>query len=323
MRILALESGGTKLVAALVDEKARVLERRRRRRDPGSRAADTVAQLIALGRELLGGGDVAAVGWGFGGVVRRSDGFPLHCYHEPGWGAYDAPGRLREAFQVPVFTENDGNLAALAEAWPGVDEPPERSLLYVTLGTGVGGGFVQAGRIFCSGDAGEVEIGHVVHDPAGPPCPCGNRGCVEQYCSGPAVERRAAEVTGRRWSGAELMAAFRSGDAVAGQVAAEAAGVLGRALAAAVNLLAAEVVVLGGGLSQDNDPFVRLVEKETRPFVFPPFREGLRFRRSRWGEDVVCRGAAIHALQQLGVWPEVAGERRVAGGAGNSGTTGG
>lgn len=308
MEILCFESGGTKLVAALVDGTGRILQRRRVPRRKGDQARDTVGRLIELGRELLEGRRVAAVGWGFGGVVRRADGFPLHCYHEAGWGTYDAPRELAAAFGVPVFTENDCNLAALAEAWPADGTAPERSLLYVTLGTGVGGGFVQAGRLFRSGDTGEIEIGHIVHDPGGPPCPCGNRGCVEQYCSGPAVERLGEERTGRRWSGRELMAAFRSGDPTATGVVAEAVGVLSRALAAAVNLLAAEVVVLGGGLLRDNDPFLRVVEEETRPLVFPPFRVGLRFRRSRWGEDVVCRGAGIYALQQLGAWAEVAGE---------------
>jgi len=302
MRILCFESGGTKLVAALADDSARLEAVRRVYRRPEQTAEETVQALLEMGRELAADEEIAAVGFGFGGTVSR-DGFPVHCFHEPGWGSLDAPKIFGDALGVPVFIENDCNLAALAEAWCG-SESPDRSLLYVTLGTGVGGGFALDGKPFRSGAVGEVEIGHLVVDPSGFSCPCGNRGCLEQYCSGPGLEQLAQVMTGRAWKSPDLMTAFVQGHEEAAAVVRRASQLLAQGLAAAVNLLAAEQVVLGGGLVQQGESSVHLVDTSTRALVFPPFAECLRpFRTTRLGIEVVCRGAAVYALQRLGRWP--------------------
>ena len=119
MKILSFESGGTKLVASVFDQKANLLERNLTLRRSDQTAEETLQAFIRLGRELLGATRPLAVGFGFGGTVRRSDGHTLHCYHEDGWPDTNAKSLLEEVFEAPVFVENDCNLAALAEAWKG------------------------------------------------------------------------------------------------------------------------------------------------------------------------------------------------------------
>jgi glucokinase len=206
---------------------------------------------------------------------------------------------LAESFGVPVLVENDCNLAALAEAHAcGLGS--EDTLFYVTVGTGIGGGLVRNAKLQQLSDLGEAEIGHMVIEPEGPRCPCGNRGCLETLCSGPGLSKLAAQMTGQPIDAPTLMKAFRRGDEEATRVVRRAAEYLGRTIAAAATLLAPTFVVLGGGVMRDNKAFLDLIEAEAKPALFPPFRDrGIQFQLSRLWEDVVCQGAAILALQRL------------------------
>jgi len=300
MPVLSFESGGTKLGAALADDHGCLLKHLIEPRPPGQTASGTLAQLIRMGSELAEASPIDAVGFGFGGTVRRSDGRPTFCFHEEGWGDLDAVRIFADRFQVPVFIENDCNVAALAEAWS-VDDPPAPSLFYVTLGTGIGGGMTTSGHLVRLGEDGEAEIGHVVVEPDGVPCPCGNCGCLEMYCSGPGLETLAKLISGHPISGKAIMEGFRKGRAQESRIAEKAADYLGRALGAAINLMAPEEVVMGGGVMSHNRAFLDLVRSRTEPFIFPPFRNRLKgFSLSRAGQAVVCRGAALYALSSLG-----------------------
>ncbi|MFO0340249.1 MAG: ROK family protein, partial [Acidobacteriota bacterium] len=144
--IVALESGGTKLVAALTDERGEVLDHLRAARPVTNHAAYTLRQMIGMGRALRErwegeGWQVESLGFGFGGLVRRVKQEAYLCLHEHGWDQVDARRELEGVFGVPVFIENDCKVAALAEAKRGAGRGAE-SMFYATIGTGVGGGFV-------------------------------------------------------------------------------------------------------------------------------------------------------------------------------------
>jgi glucokinase len=299
MKILCFESGGTKLVAALADSKAQLVERQIRYRRPDQDAQKTISQLQAMGENLVAGKRIRAVGFGFGGTVRRSDGQPLECYHERGWETVNLRTSLIKAFHVPVFIENDCNLAALAEAHA-CSQQFDGTLLYVTIGTGIGGGLVKNGRLLQLSDLGEAEIGHLVVNPEGPICPCGNRGCLETLCSGPGLSNLAQQVIGRSLDAPVLMKAFHRGAEEATRVVSQAADYIGSAIAAASTLVAPTVVILGGGVMRDNHQFLEMIQDRAEHYIFPPFRrKGLRFKLSRLQEDVVCQGAAILCLHNL------------------------
>lgn len=296
--ILCLESGGTKLVAAIGDSEGRIVERKLEYRRPDQPAADTVSGLIRMGRALAAGRTLTAVSWGYGGLVDRRRGRPADCFHEAGWDAVEPMELLREAFAVPVFVENDCKLAALAEALSGAGRGSDR-VLYVTIGTGIGAGYVRNGRILELGGWGEMELGHVVVEPGGPECPCGSRGCLETLASGPGLATLCQRMGRPDWSAKDLMYQFRHRDLNAVDIVNCAAQYLGWALAAAINLTAPQCVILGGGVMTANHPYLELVEATALLEVFPRFRGELRFAVSELGEAVVCQGAALFARQRL------------------------
>lgn len=300
MNILCLESGGTKLVAALADESAELLERRIEMREPGQTAETTLRQLFRMGKGLSQNLELAGVSLGFGGTVDRTRTSPTLCYHESGWDQLDAREFLSEAFRVPIFIENDCNLAALAEFRFGTPGPVE-TLLYVTVGTGIGGGIVHRGKLLQLGNLGEAEIGHIVVEPEGPECPCGNRGCLETLCSGPGLETLALRITGRRMAAKRIMADFKAGEELSDRICSAGAKYMAEALAPAINLLSPDTIIFGGGVMSENERYLSKIRHETLLKVFPPFRPACskRFLLSSLREDVVCQGAATFALQRL------------------------
>jgi predicted NBD/HSP70 family sugar kinase len=296
--IICLESGGSKLVAAVAEADGELRTIARRYREPEQEALETLTDLVEMGHELAGAERVDAVSYGFGGTVRRADQRPGPCFHEAGWENIDPPRYLKEAFRAPVFIENDCNLAALGEAHFGARET-RGTLFYMTIGTGIGGGIVHRGRLLQTGALGEGEIGHVVVNDTGPECPCGNRGCLETFCAGPGLSRLASSLLGTTMDARTLMERFRRHDPAATRVAEEAAGYLGRALAMTINLLAPQTIVMGGGVMTNNQAFLELVAARTEPYVFPFFRDRTNFLLSALGENVVCQGAAVYAMQRL------------------------
>jgi glucokinase len=300
MNILCLESGGTKLVAALADECAELQERRIEMREPGQTAETTLRQLMKMGKGLSQGLELTGVSLGFGGTVDRTKASPTLCYHENGWDQINAHEFLAEAFRVPVFIENDCNLAALAEFRFGAPEPVE-TLLYVTVGTGIGGGVVHRGKLVELGNLGEAEIGHIVVDAEGPECPCGNHGCLETLCSGPGLENLALRVAGKRIPAKRIMADFKAGDVLSDRICSAAAKYMAEALAPAINLLSPDTIIFGGGVMSENEKYLSKIRYETLLKVFPPFRPACseRFLLTSLRESVVCQGAATFAVQKL------------------------
>lgn len=318
---LVFETGGTKLVAGIAGSDLRIGRTEILYRSPQDRAPQSLARLIEAGKKLLREGEHAgtrfrAIGFGFGGTVDRSTGEPHNCLHEEGWEDLNVVETLKAEFQLPVAVENDCKLAALAEAHFGAGRGA-RTVFYVTLGTGVGGGIVSNGRIQALGDLGEAEIGHVVVAPDGPPCWCGGRGCVEAVCSGPGMSRLAgwiADESPSLWatsklrrdtesaekvSSKQLMAQRQAGDAFAAEVVDRSAGYLATALGAAINLISPQVVVVGGGVGAGNPPFLELVAEKVHPLVVVFFRDRYRIAPSELREQVVTQGAAILAAQHV------------------------
>ncbi len=320
-RILAFETGGTKLVAALAGSDLRIRKSTAIRRASSDRGPESFRRIVAAAERLLDGESggrnaLAAIGFGFGGTVRRSINRPHLCLHEEGWEEVDVVGELERRFGVPVAVENDCKLAGLAEAHFGAGRGAA-SLFYITLGTGVGGGYIHDGSILACGDLGEAEIGHIVVDPGGLDCCCGGRGCVESVCSGPGLAnlcRRFADQFPGEWRSSALPAAvdgrpvrsedvvrcWERGDRFASRVMEASAGHLATALAAAVNLLVPERIVIGGGLGTSSPRLIELISAQVEPLVVRYFRKSFQIVPSALKEGAVSQGAIILAAQRGG-----------------------
>ncbi len=280
--ILALDFGGTKLSAAVINdvptnERPRWLEVRREFTPGGADATYELAAMLRLARELLGGRMPAAVGVSFGGPVDFSSGTVRLSHHVAGWENFPLQARLRETFGAPAAVDNDANVAALGEhrfgAGRGVAD-----LMYVTVSTGVGGGWVLGGRPWRGHDGMAGEIGHTVVDPAGPLCLCGKRGCVERLASGPYMaadyeeergRRGEGEKGGRRMTGKDVAEAAVAGDETARKILLRGAWALGVGLGNAANLINPQRFVLGGGVTKSGKLWWEEVRRAARETALP------------------------------------------------------
>lgn len=267
--ILACDFGGTKLSAAVVEASALTTEspawqkHLRRFSPPGATAETDIDMMIGMGRELLAGKRPFTVGISFGGPVDFTAGLVRLSHHVPGWENVPLQAHFEAVFNAPVRVDNDANVAALGE-WRFGAGRGVADMLYITVSTGVGGGWILDGRPYRGADGMAGEIGHTVVDPNGPLCLCGKRGCVERLASGPYMAQDVAaarglpgeDVTGKlvaEWAAA--------GEETAVAVLERGAWALGLGIGNAVNLLNPRRVVLGGGIVKSGDRWWQLVRQ--------------------------------------------------------------
>jgi len=197
---------------------------------------------------------------------------------------------LRARLQHDFVLENDANCFALAEALHGAARG-KRTVFGVIMGTGCGGGIVIGGAIHTGLQSIAGEWGHMALDPNGPPCYCGQRGCVETFISGSGLERRHAERTGAKRSAPEIVDAYRKGEPGAVALMDEFFGHFGRALANVIAVIDPDVVVLGGGLSNVDELYTMGIA-ETARRVFSDVLETPIVRHTL-GDSAGVIGAAL------------------------------
>lgn len=314
--LLALDYGGTKHSAALLARGERTwLAQARTYSPPGADARYDQATMLRMAHELLARhpGRLLTIGVSFGGPVDAGRGLVRLSHHVPGWEETPLRAWLEAEFGVPAAVDNDANVAALGEWRYGAGQGC-RSLLYVTVSTGIGGGWVLDGRIYSGADGMAGEIGHMVVRPGGAACVCGKRGCLEAEACGPAIARLARERLTQQPDAAgallaltygrpeaitgELVArAAQAGDRLAGEVLAHAAGMLGFGIGAAINLMNPELVVLGGGVTKSGPRYWKLVRKAARAHALPQMR--VEIMPAALGDDAPLWGAVALAENLL------------------------
>lgn len=275
--ILACDFGGTKLSAAMVEtavlssSSPKWQNHLRRFSPPQATAQTDIQTMMAMGRELLAGKRPLAVGISFGGPVDYKTGLVRLSHHVPGWEDVPLQEQFEQAFQAPVRVDNDANVAALGEwrfgAGRGVDD-----LLYVTVSTGVGGGWILGGRPYRGVDGMAGEIGHTVVDPNGPLCLCGKRGCVERLASGPYMAQDVAAQMGlpaEQVTGQLVAEWAKEGRETAVAILERGARALGVGLGNAANLLNPSRVVLGGGVTKSGESWWQLVRQTAHATALP------------------------------------------------------
>lgn len=284
--LLVLDYGGTKLTAALTRAGERSwLALERHESPPGHDGAYERAAMIRLARSVLRGTRPAAVGVSFGGPVAHELGLVRLSHHVPGWEETPLAAQLQAEFGAPVLVENDANAGALGEFRFGAGRG-SHSLLYVTVSTGVGGGWILEGRAWRGSGGMAGEIGHLRVAESGPPCACGGSGCVESLASGLAIAGAArarllaepsAGATLRELSGNEpervdarlVSRAAAQGDELAASVLLAAATALGRGIGSAANLVNPERFVLGGGVTKAGDAYWAQLRSAARATAMP------------------------------------------------------
>jgi glucokinase len=307
--ILALDYGGTKHTAALlaVGDQA-WLAHERIYSPPGADGSYDRATMIEMAHRLMARtpGRLAAIGVSFGGPVDATTGTVRLSHHVPGWEDTPLRDQLQAAFGAPAAVDNDANVAALGE-WKFGAGQGCNSLLYVTVSTGIGGGWVLGGRIYSGADGMAGEIGHVVVRPGGVECVCGKRGCLEAEACGPAIAQKmrmrlqagdASDVfsASESWdsvTGEAVARAAQQGDALAQEVMDDAACMLGTGLGGAINLMNPQRVVLGGGVTKSGERYWRIVRETARAHALPQMRVDIM--PAALGDDAPLWGAVALA----------------------------
>ncbi len=314
-RLVGVDLGGTKIYSLVATPEGQVLGEDRRQ-TPASQGPDAVAEeLIASIRQALNeagasADEVAGVGISAPGPLDPIRGVILSAPNLPGWSNVPLAAIVADKLGVPTILENDAAAACYGEYRFGAGQGC-RHVVYVTLGTGIGGGIIIDRRLYGGASGAAGEVGHVIIDEDGPPCNCGNRGCLEALASGTAIAREAAaaleagrspvlaELTGGRSPTAELVyqAALR-GDDVSREILERAGRYLGLGLAGLLNCFNPEALILGGGLAGLGDLYLGPARRVARETAFRQAVADVKISVAKSGERAGALGAATLILER-------------------------
>lgn len=318
--ILALDFGGTKLAAAIANVGSRQWLRCERRFSPTNANASSDLEIMrSLIHSLLQSAKPVAIGVSFGGPVDATTGTVRLSHHVSGWENIRLKGLLEAEFGVFVSVDNDANVAALGEHRFGAGQGYE-SMFYITVSTGVGGGWILNGKPWRGAGGMAGEIGHMVVDPAGPMCLCGKRGCVERLASGVYMARDVREALlnepprSQERQGGGILRDLVGGnlELVTGKVVSEAAGLgdelaeeilyrgawgLGVGIGNVANLMNPQRFVLGGSVTKAGERWWEVLRKTARDTALPEV--DLEIVPAALGDDAPLWGAVALAEEAL------------------------
>jgi glucokinase len=312
---ISVDLGGTNLRVAAIDEAGRLLElltlptiSDKGQEDVIDRMCDGILLLLDRWRDRY---YLVGISLGLPGIFNLRTGIWVESPNLPGWANCPIRDLVFERLKQPFHLENDANLAALGEKWIGSGKD-EENLIFITQGTGVGGGIILNGRIWHGNEGMAAELGHVNVYPDGRLCRCGNRGCLEEYASASAVVKGALEhlQSGqaspalRRFADSEkkLTAALiyrlaREGDTSSLEVFQQMGVALGIAIASFINILDIRLFVLGGGGVEAWDAFEKSMFDEVARRSYVYRNDPRQILKSRLGNQAGIFGGAYLAFQ--------------------------
>ena len=291
--------------AALVSASGEVVARR----ESAFASEEIAAQVARLVAELRDASParVAAVGVGLPGLVNPQTGRVIISSDLPTVVRGDLRAELSKALSLPVMLDNDANAGAMGEYTSGAGRG-SRNMFYVTIGTGIGGAIIIDGKLWrgASGFAG--EFGHITIDPEGVECTCGNVGCLETVASAPNIVRRTHERLlrdstsslsrlglNKDFTAADIAHEARGGDDFAALMMERTGRSIGTAIAAVINLLNPERIVLGGGVMDAGELILDPIIREAGRRSFQPNFESTQIVAATLGPDAAPIGAALLA----------------------------
>lgn len=302
---IGIDIGGTNIKVAAVSATGLVLARGVVETRASEGPVPAFRRIHHAARHLAGRHAIAGVGIGCAGLVDAARGILRESPNLPTWRKANLARVARAHFKLPIVLENDATSAAFGESF--VRGTRGRDLVFITLGTGVGGGIIADGRVVRGVSGFGGEIGHMTVDPDGPPCKCGSNGCLEAYAGSYGIVRAAREaavargwkrahrLSGRAVTARDVLDAARRGDAVGRAAAREAGEHLGIAVASILNLLNPSAVVIGGGVAGGFDVLAPHVRRAIARYALADTVRAARIEQSHLGNDAAVIGAAMLA----------------------------
>jgi glucokinase len=296
---VAIDIGGTKIAGGVVDHPVGITLEQTTWTNARQGGQAVLSRAMKMIGDLLKQAEgVAAIGVATAGEV-GADGDIIYATNNiPGYKGIAVRREIEARFGLPTAVDNDGRCAALGEALAGAGQG-YHSVLGVTVGTGIGGGFVIEGRPYAGAGRVGAHLGHILVEKGGKLCSCGKHGCLEAYVCGPAlVEDYNQRTSLHVMSGEAVMNAARSGNLAAAATIREMGERLGYGLASAANLFNPGVIVIGGGMSQIGGMFFEPVRAAFRDWTYPTVAD-TPILPAQLGSRAELIGAAILARQRL------------------------
>ncbi len=309
-----VDLGGTKIYSLVATEEGRVLGEDRRPTEAWEGRDAVIARVVASLRRALeqagvGTDGIVGVGISSPGPCDPVRGVVSNAPNLPGWHEVPLARIVSEALGVPAVLENDAAAACYGEYRFGAGRGL-RHILYVTLGTGIGGGIIIDGRLYGGASGAAGEVGHLIIDDEGPACSCGSRGCLEALSSGPAIAREGAaavgagrspllaELAGEEQPTAELVhKAALEGDPASREIIERAGYYLGLGLTGLLNCFNPQALILGGGLINLGDLYLGPAVRTARERAFDQIVADVTITTAELGEPAGALGAAALVME--------------------------
>ena len=309
--VLAVDLGGTKILTAVISGSGQMVAKERCLTQADEGPQSVINRLLSaldyiLGTKNIDSSQLDSIGIAAAGAIDSERGVVTSSPNLPGW--HDIPLRdiVKERFKVKAFLLNDASAGALGEHRFGAGRGVH-NLIYLTVGTGIGGGIIINDRLYIGACGSAGEIGHMTIDINGPKCRCGNTGCLEALASGTAMAREAKSRInqGDKSSLVEMVAgnvdditaekvgeAARNGDPLALDVITGAATCLGVGMVNLVNIFNPEMIVVGGGVARLGDLLLDPARQVVRERAFHISVQAVRIVPARLGDEAGVFGAA-------------------------------
>jgi glucokinase len=311
MNAIGVDVGGTKIAAAVVSTEGKILNEVRypTQAVPPNRLIETIAQAIT---EVKDGFEVGGVCLAVPGLILAAENKVIFAPNLHEIENIRLDEEIGSSTGMSVSVENDANAAAWGEFRYGAGKDVEHQV-FITLGTGVGGGIITHGVLLRGAQGAGGELGHVTIDATGPRCGCGNHGCLEALASGTAIRRRAREVANdrpgsalgrlaveREVLGEDVTRLAQEGDEASSLVLEETGRWLGIGLAGFVNTFNPEVIPVGGGASRAGELILEPARREVHLRARSPSRELVEIKEATLGPESGVLGAAALARGEDG-----------------------
>lgn len=313
--IIAIDVGGTQARAALCDTEGKLLKRFAQSANTAGGVEAVFASIVDSVRRVAPDfSRVRGIGLGSPGPLDPWRGIILEARNLAGMIDFPIKARLEKEFGVPAFVGNDANLAALGEQRFGAGRGV-KNMIYMTISTGIGGGIITDNQLFLGSRGFAGEVGHQTIDANGPPCNCGNIGCLEALAAGPALERTARDAL-RAGSASQMRAmvkgnldqitgkiisqAAREGDALAKGIYERAGFYYGLGIVNLLHSFDTQLFVLGGGVAIHAwDLIYPTMMATLTKHAFPSMSKGVRIIPAQLGDDAGLLGAVALVNEQL------------------------
>ena len=314
-KLIGVDLGGTTIKFAILTDQGEIQQKwslRTNILDEGSHIVPDIIESINHHIDLykMDRSQFIGIGMGTPGTVNREEGTVIGAYNLNWKTLQPVKEQIEKVTGLKFALDNDANCAGLGERWKGAGHEGD-DVVFITLGTGVGGGIIANGKLVHGVNGAGGEVGHIIVEPNGYECTCGNHGCLEQYASATGIVHLAQDAAEEYEGNSRLKAMIDNGDEItakivfdlakendflANEVVKKVAYYLGLACANISNTLNPETVVIGGGVSAAGEFLLKRVQQNFQKFAFPTVRTSTQLKLAQLGNDAGVIGAASLAL---------------------------